>query len=128
MRPSGVPFPVLYPSLQTGAALQKGVRSYDLRDREGRLHHAYVVVWQQSSTGSYYDFEGTDWLHPPLIDHPEQTRRIDGRTYMLFADGGHLHTIAWHEGGALYWLTNTLLEDLTNQQMLAIARSARPLG
>jgi len=126
-RPSGVPFPVLYPSLQSAPAVPKGVRSYDLRDREGHLHHAYVAVWQQSSAGSYYDFEGTDWLHPPLIDHPEQTRRIDGRTYMLFADGGHLHTIAWHEGGALYWLTNTLLEDLSNEQMLGIARSARPL-
>jgi len=126
-RPSGVPFPVLYPSLQTGAAVQRAVRSYDLRDSEGHLHHAYVVSWQQNSSGGYYDFEGSDWLHPPLIDHPEQTRRIDGRTYLLFADGSHLHTIAWHEGGALYWLTNTLLEDLSNQQMLAIARSARPL-
>jgi LCP family protein required for cell wall assembly len=123
-RPGGVPFPVLYPSLQTGGAAQQTVRSYDLRDREGHLRHAYVAVWQQNA-GGYYDFEGSDWLHPPLIDHPDQTRRIDGRTYLLFADGGHLHTIAWHQGGALYWLTNTLLEDLSNEQMLAIARSAR---
>jgi hypothetical protein len=27
----------------------------------------------------------------------------------------------------VYWLTNTLLEDLSNEQMLAIARSAKPL-
>jgi polyisoprenyl-teichoic acid--peptidoglycan teichoic acid transferase len=126
-RPSGVPFPVLYPTLQAGSAVQQGVRSYQVRDREGHLRHAYVVVWRQNSAGGYYNFEGSDWLNPPLIDHPEQTRKIDGRTYLLFADGGHLHTIAWHEGEALYWLTNTLLEDLSNQQMLAIARSARPL-
>ena len=25
----------------------------------------------------------------------------------------------------LYWVTNTLLEDLSNEQMLAIARSAQ---
>ena len=34
---------------------------------------------------------------------------------------------AWRRGGALYWITNTLLEDLSNEQMLLIARSARPL-
>jgi hypothetical protein len=120
-----VPFGVLYPSLQAGPAVRQTARSYDLRDREGNLRHAYVIVWQQNSGGGYYDFEGTDWLNPPLLAHPDQTRRIDGRTYLLFDDGAHVHTIAWREGGAVYWLTNTLLEDLSNEQMLAIARSAR---
>jgi LCP family protein required for cell wall assembly len=126
-RPSGVPFPLLYPSLQTDAATQQAVRSYDLRDREGRLRHAYVAVWRLNSAGGYYDFEGSDWANPPLLAQPHETRRIDGRTYLLFADGAHVHTIAWHEAGALYWLTNTLLEDLSNEQMLGIARSAHPL-
>ncbi len=35
--------------------------------------------------------------------------------------------IGWHEGKLLYWLTNTLLEELSNSQMLAIAKSAQPL-
>jgi hypothetical protein len=46
---------------------------------------------------------------------------------MLFNDGGHIHMVAWRQGRVLYWLTNTLLEDLTNAQMVAIARSAQPL-
>jgi len=62
-----------------------------------------------------------------VIAHPDETRRIGGRTYMLSTDGGHIHTIAWRDGHALYWLTNTLLEDLTNQQMLGIARSVQPM-
>jgi hypothetical protein len=86
-----------------------------------------VVVWQQSGLGGYYDIEGTDWPDPPVIAHPDETRRIGGRTYMFFSDGGHVHVIAWHQGHALYWLTNTLLEELTNQQMLGIARSTQPL-
>jgi LCP family protein required for cell wall assembly len=125
-RPSGMPFAVLLPTLATEPAAEQAVRSYDLRDPQGRLHHAYVVVWQQNSSGGYYDFEGSDWQDPPLIARPDQTRRIDGRTYLLFDDGSHVHTIAWHEAGALYWVTNTLLEDLSNEQMLAIARSAAP--
>jgi LCP family protein required for cell wall assembly len=122
-----VPFPVLYPTLQTGPAVQQQTRAYDLRDTGGHLRHAYIVVWQQNGLGAYYDFEGTDWLDPPLVAHPDQTRRIDGRTYMIFADGSHIHTIAWREHGALYWVTNTLLEDLSNEQMLGLARSAQPL-
>jgi len=122
-----LPFPVLYPALQTGPAVEQATRAYDLRDNHGKLRHAYVVVWQQSSLGSYYDFEGTDWLNPPLIAHPDETRVIGGTRYMFFADGSHIHTIAWRRGGALYWVTNTLLEDLTNQQMLLIARSAHPV-
>ena len=57
----------------------------------------------------------------------DETRLIGGVRYMFFADGSHIHTIAWRRGGALYWVTNTLLEDLTNEQILLIARSARPL-
>ena len=126
-RPGGVPFPLLFPTLQAAPATEQTVRAYDLRDREGRLRHAYVAVWRQNSDGGYYDFEGSDWLDPPFLARPDQARKIGGRTYLLFDDGGHVHTIAWHEAGALYWLTNTLLEDLSNAQMLAIARSAAPL-
>src|SRR5438105_6036190 len=122
----GAPLPMLAPTLQTGQAVPQPPRGYELRDPQGQLHRAYVLVWQQTPLGSYYDFEGTTWLDPPLIAHPDQTRRIGGRTYMLFADGSHVHTIAWHEAGALYWLTNTLLEDLSNDQMPQIAPSARP--
>src|SRR6185437_12134640 len=41
-----VPFKVLYPSLQTGAASQETVRPYALRNVQKQLKHAYVVVWR----------------------------------------------------------------------------------
>jgi LCP family protein required for cell wall assembly len=122
-----LPFEVRYPTLQSSPAIEQSTRAYDLRDNHGKIRHAYVVVWRQSTLGAYYDFEGTDWLNPPLIAHPDETRVIGGIRYMFFADGSHIHTIAWRHAGALYWVTNTLLEDLTNEQMLLIARSARPL-
>jgi polyisoprenyl-teichoic acid--peptidoglycan teichoic acid transferase len=122
-----MPLHVLYPSLQTAAAEEQPTRAYDLRDKGQRLRHAYVVVFKQNTLGGYYDFEGTDWPRPPLIAHPNQQRKIGHKTYMLFTDGSHIHVIAWRQGKMLYWVTNTLLEDLSNQQMLAIARSAKPL-
>ncbi|HYM46182.1 MAG TPA: LCP family protein [Solirubrobacteraceae bacterium] len=121
-----VPFPVLYPTLQMGAAEQQQVRPYDVRDQQGHLHHAYVVVWQQSTIGGYYDFEGSDWLNPPLFAHA-RTQTIGGRPYRLVDDGAHIHAIGWRSGGVLYWLTNTLLEELSNAQMIALAKSAQSL-
>jgi hypothetical protein len=121
-----VPFRVLYPSLQTGAAEQQTVRPYGLKDESGRRHHAYVVVWRQNLIGAYYDFEGTDWLNPPLFAHT-RSQQIGGREYKFVDDGAHVHVIGWVSGHVLYWLTNTLLEELSNSQMLAIARSAQGL-
>lgn len=122
-----MPLKVLYPSLQTASSVEQPARAYDLRDRGKRLRHAYVAVWRANTLGGYYNFEGTDWQRPPLIAHPNEQRKIKGVTYMIFTDGSHIHLIAWRKGKMVYWLTNTLLEDLSNEQMLAIARSARPL-
>lgn len=122
-----VPFSVLYPGLETGPAIQQPARAYDLRDNDHHLRHAYIVPFQQNGLGGYYDFEGSDWLNPPLVAHPSETRKIGHTDYRIFADGEHIHMIAWREGKVLYWVVNTLLEDLTNQQMLGIARSAQPL-
>ena len=98
---SNVPFRVLYPTLQTGAGRTAEVRPYTLSDQQGTLHHAYVVVWQQNIIGGYYDFEGTDWLNPPLVAHPASTT----------IDGAHIHdssttartstSIAWRQAGPL---------------------------
>jgi polyisoprenyl-teichoic acid--peptidoglycan teichoic acid transferase len=121
---AGMPFPLLYPKLQTGPAEEQEVRPYDLRAPEGTLHHAYVVVWRVNAEGAYYDFEGTDWRSPPLFAHARH-QSIAGRSYDLVDDGSHIHVIGWVSGGVRYWLTNTLLEELSNAQMIAIARSAR---
>jgi len=121
-----VPFRVLYPSLQTGPAEQQTVRPYLLWDQQNHPHHAYVVVWRQNSIGGYYDFEGSDWLNPPLFAHA-RTQVIDGREYRMVDDGSHIHVIGWRSGKVLYWVTNTLLEELSNAQMIAIAHSAHTL-
>src|SRR5205823_5208911 len=93
------------------------------------LPHAAVVRAKPSSRSHPHagSTRGPAPAAAPLISHPDEKRKIGGRTYEISSDGSHIHLIAWHSGGALYWLTNTLLEDLSNAQMLAIARSARPL-
>ncbi len=124
---TSIPFRMLYPILQTGPAVQEEVHAYSLRDQNNRLRHAYVAVFQQNGLGGYYDVEGTDWNDPPIIANPSRQATIGGRHYIFIDDGAHIHLIAWHEHGALYWVNNTLLEDLSNQQMLALAQSVLPV-
>ncbi len=121
-----LPLRVLYPTLQTAISNQETVRPYYYRDSANTLRHAYVVVFRQNTLGGYYDFEGTDWLNPPLFAHARK-QTIGGRSYFMVDDGSHIHVLGWRDRNVLYWVTNTLLEDLTNSQMLAIAKSASPL-
>jgi hypothetical protein len=121
---SSVPFRVFYPvdRITTGGADPDFVRSYSLHG-----HPAYVVVVAQGGLGQYYDVEGTTWTKPPLLTHPSQTVQIGRRHFQLYFEGQRIRVVAWHDGAAVYWLTNTLQNILSNRQMLAIASAARPV-
>lgn len=121
-----VPFPLKYPALQTGPAVPQEVHPYRLEDHK-HLHHGYIAVWQVNTLGGYYDVEGLDWVNIPLFAHA-RSQKIGSRTYLIVDDGTHIHDIGWRTGKVIYFVSNTLLEDLTNQQMIAIARSTTRLG
>jgi len=123
-----VPFPVELPSMQTLAATPNDFHPYTVRDEQGRPHSGYRIDWYDNQAGLYYGIEGMNWTDPPLFANPTATATIDGRTYMFIDDGSHFHDIGWREGGELYWVSNTLLESLSNPQMLALAESAKPVG
>ena len=36
--------------------------------------------------------------------------------------------VAFEENGAVYWVSNTLLNELSNETMLAIAKGLKPLS
>ena len=45
------------------------------------------------------------------------------RDYDLYYDGDRLRIVAFREDGNSYWVSNTLLQSLSDDQMLAIAKS-----
>jgi polyisoprenyl-teichoic acid--peptidoglycan teichoic acid transferase len=121
---SALPFPLYYPTSRVTSALSPPdmLRPYWLHG-----NRAYVVVVAQGGLGQYYDLEGTTWTTPPLLDNPNQTIELAGRTMQLYFEGQRLRIVAWHDGPAVYWLVNTLQNILTNRQMLAIAAAAHPI-
>jgi len=124
-----LPFALEYPRFRHpyGASGPDTLRPYDIRDQLGRLHPSYVIVVQQGPLGRYYDVQGTSWAGPPLLSNPSQAIRAGARTYDLFYEGEQLRTIAWREGGATYWVQNTLTHDLSPREMLAIAEQTTPV-
>jgi polyisoprenyl-teichoic acid--peptidoglycan teichoic acid transferase len=130
-------FPVFYPSrLPSGARYVESnsyehvqdPRVYHLRDTEHKRHGAYrMVVEMELPDGiHYFGLQGIQgWSDPPILDNPTETRTIHGREYEIYVDGDRVSTIAWHRGNNVYWVSNSLLQVLTNDQMVGIARSAK---
>jgi polyisoprenyl-teichoic acid--peptidoglycan teichoic acid transferase len=124
----GLAMPIYFPRLQmsvSGPPLN--VRRYIIGDESYHSHHAYRIVFSRGLVGEYYGIEGMDWTNPPILRNPTQTVRRGGRTFDQFFDGSALHLVAWHTPHAVYWISNTLLEGLSNAQMMAIAQSAAPV-
>jgi hypothetical protein len=44
------------------------------------------------------------------------------------ARGDHLRQVAWQLGSTRVWITNTLRDELTNAEMLALMGSCRPFS
>jgi LCP family protein required for cell wall assembly len=94
----------------------------------GRCYRSYRMVLQRSNLiGEYYGVQATTWRNPPLLKEPSETKKIGRREFELFYDGDRLRLVAWREKDAVYWVSNTLLQSISERQMLDIARYTRPL-
>jgi polyisoprenyl-teichoic acid--peptidoglycan teichoic acid transferase len=124
-----LPFALEYPRARDslGGAEPDTLRRYDVRDQHGHLHPIYVVVIDRGELGQFYDVQGTDWTDPPLLSAPSQTIRAGSRTYQLFYAGEQIRVISWHEASAVYWIENTLTENVSPRAMLAIAEQTQPV-
>jgi LCP family protein required for cell wall assembly len=75
---------------------------------------------------AYWSIEETAFTDAPILDEAHVTQVRGGRTFDYYYQSGSLHMIVLSENGASYWVTNTLDNFLSNETMIAIARSLRP--
>jgi polyisoprenyl-teichoic acid--peptidoglycan teichoic acid transferase len=124
-----LPFPLEYPRVRDAGGSQVPVvlRSYLVHAPDGSAYPAYVAVVSAGQLGQYYDVQGMTWTSAPQFDSPEQTVRVAGRGYRLYYEGEKLKMVAWREHGAVYWVRNSLLDSISNGEMLAIAEQVTPL-
>jgi polyisoprenyl-teichoic acid--peptidoglycan teichoic acid transferase len=130
-------FPVFYPTrLPSGAAFEESnpelhiqdPRVYHFKDSDGNRHGAYrmVLTLELPDGVHYFGVQGIQgWSDPPILSGPSITETIRDREYEIFLDGDRVRLVAWHRGDNTYWVANSLLRVLTNDQMIGLARSAR---
>ena len=90
-------------------------------------HKAVRLVYRMGSN-EYWGVEQTDWEDAPVLADKSLSRRIKGRTYDLYYNGSKLHMVVLRTPKASYWVINTLLDRMSNETMLAIAKGLKPLG
>lgn len=96
-------------------------RAYTIAsDHGGR---AAVVVVGTTGTGGYWHIEETDWSDPPAIASPDSSTVVKGVRYLQFYDGNKLHMVAWKLHKDLFWVANTLDNELANDTMMGLATS-----
>jgi LCP family protein required for cell wall assembly len=135
-----------YDTLTRLKALQKKVRSIKLEypsviegssapDREKPIY-AYRIAGNdravrlvfRTAGGVYWGIEQTNFDEAPVLADKSFRHVLKKRAYDFYYNGSKLHMIVLHENGSTYWVVNSLLDNLTNETMIAIAKGLRPLG
>ena len=122
-----VPFKVMVPTVLERSSWidrERPVRLYRI-DPDGK--HKTIRLTYKTGANEYWGVQMTDWEDAPVLSERNFVRSIGGRRYELHYTGPKLHMVVLRQGGATYWVVNTLLDSLSNETMLAIAKGLKPL-
>lgn len=89
----------------------------------GHGGRAALVVVGTTTGGGYWQVEETTWTNPPAIASPDAVVTVHGTRYMEFYNGVSLHMVAWKTARNLYWVSNTLDNEISSSAMMALATS-----
>ena len=89
--------------------------------------HRAVRLAFRIGSNQYWGIQETNWNEAPALADPSFVHKIKGREYALYYSGAHLHMVVLRKDGATYWVVNSILDELSNETMLAIARGLAPL-
>jgi LCP family protein required for cell wall assembly len=126
--------PGMYPTVTQSASefvpytTAAPIRTYVIHSSGHGYHSFYAMFRMPGIAGAYWGIEETGFVDAPILANPTTTRTLDHRVYRFYYNGPHLHLVAFTYKNRVYWVINTLLDDLTNDEMVAIARSLRPTG
>ena len=103
---------------------QLPVRAYEVAG-----HKAVRLTYRFFADGvyQYWGIQQTDWEDAPVLAESSQRTRIGRRFYDLYYSGSKLHMVVLRDGDRSYWVVNTLLDKLSNETMIAIAKGLRPV-
>ena len=121
-----VGFPLQIPTvIERSSVLDNDVpfRVYKVDDDKKTVRFTF-----RSGANDYWGIQQTDWDDAPALEDKNFSEVIKGRQYDLYYSGPNLHMVVLRAGGATYWVVNTLLDRLSNETMLEIAKGLRPMS
>lgn len=122
-------FKVFYTKrLPSGSVYSEGSRTYFMRDPDKNAHAAYrMVMYIERDDGThYFGLQGIrGWQNPPILEAPHEDTSMDGRDFRVYTEGDRIRLVSWFDGDNTYWVSNSLLLTLDNEQMLGMARASR---
>jgi len=110
-----------YPDTQSG---DKAIRRYWI---DGHGKHKAVRLVFRTGGNEYWGIEETDWDDAPVLSDRSFRHSVGGREMEFYYSGSHLHMVVLRAHGATYWVVNTLLDSLSNETMISIAKGLKPL-
>jgi len=124
-----VPFRLMEPTVVESSSIldpELPMRFYWIDGRGN--HKAIRLVYRMGGGNKYWGIEETNWADAPILKDRNFHRSIKGRRYDLYYNGPHLHMVVLRRAGATYWVVNSLLDELSNETMLAIAKGLAPVN
>jgi hypothetical protein len=123
-------FPVFYPKRMPEGAIYETdqARVYHTRDPEKNVFGAYRMVMSvlKDDGTHYFGLQGLrGWTDPPILEAPHEEVEMDDRKFQVYPEGDRIRLVSWTDGDNVYWIANSLLLTLDNEQMLGMARSTR---
>jgi polyisoprenyl-teichoic acid--peptidoglycan teichoic acid transferase len=85
--------------------------------------HPAIALYATSGSGRSALWSFTTWPDPPILRGASTTRVLGRRQVDVWTEGGTIRQIAWRIGPTRAWLTNTLRNELSAREMLALART-----
>ena len=100
------------------------LRVYALKKGERAVRLTFLAG---SELAGYWGIEETTWSSAPVLQQPNDEHKLRGRVFDFYYNGPHLHMVVLRQSGSTYWVVNTLLDSLSNETMIAIAKGLKPL-
>jgi hypothetical protein len=121
-----VHFPLMVPhkiAQYSQLSSDEGVRGF----KPVKHQHEVVLTFEIGDTPEYWQIEESTWKGAPILENPTGHIYYHGRKFQIYSTGGAIQMVALPTKQGTYWVMNTILNQLSNSTMIAIAESFRPL-
>jgi len=118
-------FPLFAPTYLPAQCAYSYQRSYAIQVDDAALP-AVRVGYRLGNKDQYLGVGETAWLKAPLASSG-QTITTDGAVFTIVGTSTRTDHIWWTMDGVLCWVANTLMYELSTEQLLAVAISAVPV-